>query len=409
MDDDKKYTDLPEGFTLVDPNAAPPVGAASAAPPAGFTDITPVNPPGSGGVFLNPGGGAGALGKETATPTEEKEEKPEPPGAFKRAVTNYWDQVNPLNTGQGILNLFQNPKGVAQGYMQQNQQLLDRAQKSWEEGDYGNAAAHAFHYMLNGIPGVGASLDKAGDQLESGDIAGGLGTSAGLATNLYYGAKTLKPRLSPAEAAPLKLNEMPEPVTEDAIRQRAHEISQARQSGDPTSDWLQAEKELKTPPPKPAAPPAAQVVNAAAKNSIGALLKQGAGGFLAGEAINLLTHGLTNNFAGGYLTAKAIKYIPTLLRSDYGQQMLARIGSGTASAARTAAVARDMTAALNTLYKSQEQPQKPPTETFSLPPSAYIKGWAAGGAVDPELARIQRARLRLPGIVEMLAKGKGDQ
>jgi hypothetical protein len=53
----------------------------------------------------------------------------------------------------------------------------------------------------------------------------------------------------PAKPTPRSRNTPAKPG-HDAIAQRAYEISQTEPTGDPVSDWLQAEHEL-TPQPRP--------------------------------------------------------------------------------------------------------------------------------------------------------------
>ena len=55
----KNIDDVPEGFTLIDPNAASPGANSPQGPgdaPAGFTVIPQSHDPGTGGVLQNPGG-----------------------------------------------------------------------------------------------------------------------------------------------------------------------------------------------------------------------------------------------------------------------------------------------------------------------------------------------------------------
>ncbi|HXA25583.1 MAG TPA: hypothetical protein VNW90_25170 [Acetobacteraceae bacterium] len=149
-------------------------------------------------------------------------------------------------------------------------------------------------------------------------------------------------------------------------------------------------------PPPPPAPPAAAPPPAGSKlaQNIRTVLQNPlSGGALTYEAINLLTHHLAGSIGGGLVATAAIKYLPQLLKSEAGQQMLARIGPES-NAAAVAGVARDLVPALNTLYQSQLKQQSMGER------SAFDR--AKGGMVNPELARIQRERLHLPGILGML-------
>lgn len=148
-------------------------------------------------------------------------------------------------------------------------------------------------------------------------------------------------------------------------------------------------KPAAAPPPAPPAPAG----NPLAQNIRKVLSSPVSAGLLTGEAINLLTHHFTSALGGGLVATTAIKYLPQLLKSEAGQQMLARIGPGS-NAATVAGVARDLVPALNALYQSQLKQQ-------SMGEKSVLER-AKGGTVNPELARIQRDRLHLPGILGML-------
>jgi hypothetical protein len=201
--------------------------------------------------------------------------------------------------------------------------------------------------------------------------------------------------------APPKAPAGPDPA---AVKQRAYDLAGLPMDQDtfgaakvPSPEqWRQADQDVrgKMKPqaeakPAPAAP--------ASQSSIKALLS-GAG---VTWALEHLSHHLLGAATGGALTAGAIKYLPDVLRSSAGQAILARLGPGS-TAATAAAVARDLIPALNTMYKSQHQDQ-PFVMPSSLQPR-LLQGspYAKGGEVNRELARIQRERLPLLGIHDVL-------
>ncbi len=55
---------------------------------------------------------------------------------------------------------------------------------AFKRGDYVEGVRHGLNWVLNAIPGVGSTMEKASDQAQSGDIAGGIGKTLGVATNL---------------------------------------------------------------------------------------------------------------------------------------------------------------------------------------------------------------------------------
>lgn len=106
------------------------------------------------------------------------------------ALREYGRKMNPLAMGQGINDLFtHNPVDTAKGYGSQNQQIADEAEKAWKNGDYIGAAAHSLYYLLNGIPGLGAALDEAGNKFRANKPKEALADTAAIATQLYLGAK----------------------------------------------------------------------------------------------------------------------------------------------------------------------------------------------------------------------------
>lgn len=72
-------------------------------------------------------------------------------------------------------------KGVVEGSADASQQGLDRM----KQPGYMNKVIGALEYVEGGIPFIGPSLVKGGRQLESGDIAGGVGTTAGAAAAIF--------------------------------------------------------------------------------------------------------------------------------------------------------------------------------------------------------------------------------
>lgn len=149
------------------------------------------------------------------------------------AAKNFWGQVNPLVPSDTVSHAIHHPIDTAvaavKGYGEQNGKILQRAEDSYKAGDYSGAAAHGLHYILNGVPGVGAALDEAGDQAKNGDIGGAVGKTLGLATNLIAGAKApeLAGKLAdvmPQYADAIKGRVIPPPATPEGAFAAAHDI-----------------------------------------------------------------------------------------------------------------------------------------------------------------------------------------
>lgn len=130
------------------------------------------------------------------------------------AIHDWWQQVNPFSAAQGTAEAIRHPIDTAKAMANQNGELWQKTKDSYDKGDYTAAAAHALNYALNGIPGLGATLDEAGEKFSKGDVAGGVGHTLGIATNILtpelvkkIGAIKITPRL-----------ENPNPSVADAVR-----------------------------------------------------------------------------------------------------------------------------------------------------------------------------------------------
>lgn len=115
-----------------------------------------------------------------------------PDQSFGAAVREYAHKMNPLSMFQGLANATSSPEGTGaavNAYGQQNEKMLHDASDAYQNGDYTGAARHFFHYLLNGVPGLGSSLEEAGNKFQQHDFAGGLADTAALATQISAGAK----------------------------------------------------------------------------------------------------------------------------------------------------------------------------------------------------------------------------
>lgn len=112
----------------------------------------------------------------------------------------YWAQVNPNTQAEGIVAPLTHPSDTYHAYVQQQEDLLSKSIDAFKNGSYSEGARHGLMYILNGIPGVGALLDRAGTKAGTGDYKGAIADTAALATYLAEG-KLLGP-LTDAAAEP---------------------------------------------------------------------------------------------------------------------------------------------------------------------------------------------------------------
>ena len=89
---------------------------------------------------------------------------------------------HPIQTVSTLGHQILHPVETAKAYGQENRALFDAAKESYGKGNYLEATRHAMNYLLNAIPGLGSSMEKASEQMGKGDIAGGLGTTVGVGT-----------------------------------------------------------------------------------------------------------------------------------------------------------------------------------------------------------------------------------
>lgn len=117
-----------------------------------------------------------------------------PPDAVSRFGSSFASGAGVMSNEQGK-NFFAHPLDTLTAMAQTQGELGARAAKELKNKDYVRGLTHAAEYML---PAIGPALAHSGDQLESGDIAGGAGTMLGVGGNLLLGAK-MAPSSSVAE------------------------------------------------------------------------------------------------------------------------------------------------------------------------------------------------------------------
>jgi hypothetical protein len=93
--------------------------------------------------------------------------------AVGRFVSNAADQLNPMN----LVRAAMHPADTVKALLDAHKEQYDKAKQLYEDGRYVEAAGHLGAAAL---PLVGPAAANAGEQIASGDVAGGLGSGAGL-------------------------------------------------------------------------------------------------------------------------------------------------------------------------------------------------------------------------------------
>lgn len=100
-------------------------------------------------------------------------------------LKQYWHRINPVTGAQALFDAARHPGDAAQGYGAQTAKLGQAAIDAFHQGDIPQGIRHTLSYFLNGVPGIGSSLDEAGNKAKAGDFDGAIADTAALATNLY--------------------------------------------------------------------------------------------------------------------------------------------------------------------------------------------------------------------------------
>jgi hypothetical protein len=93
--------------------------------------------------------------------------------AVGRFVSNAADQLNPMNLVRAALH----PADTVKALLDAHKEQYEQAKQLYDDGRYVEAAGHLGAAAL---PLVGPAAAHAGEQIASGDVAGGLGSGAGL-------------------------------------------------------------------------------------------------------------------------------------------------------------------------------------------------------------------------------------
>lgn len=115
------------------------------------------------------------------TDTSQAEE----PSALHRFGESFLQHGMGITSNEEAKSFFEHPINTLISMFERQGQLAADARDAYRKGDYAGAVMHGLNYL---VPFIGQTTDIAGRQLQKGDIAGGMGTTAGLATTLVAGS-----------------------------------------------------------------------------------------------------------------------------------------------------------------------------------------------------------------------------
>lgn len=370
---------------------------------------------------------------DTKTDETKTQQKPPPPKSVTdflinqtpHSFVNFFKNIgsavaHPINTDEALTNTvkgalryagravgFDLPEDEADRQARAYAQLMYNRYGSWEK-----VGESLYHDPVGTLADASMAASGAGAVVRglgtAADVAGAARTAEAMGTlgkTLTTAGKVLNPVYLPSKAvsAPLRAfmpkREAPLPAFDPRTATFEGTPGAPPPAAQDPVQRLRAQWGIKNPPsglagsPQPGAPPATPP--ATPSQQVWGLIKQAGLPSIGGLVGEYLAHSLAGG-AYGVLTGAALKALPMFLRTETGQQMLSRIGPGS-NAAAVGAVARDMVPALNMFGRNYEK---------SMSSRSVFDSMAGGGAVNPELARIQRERLQLPGILGMLERRK---
>lgn len=101
--------------------------------------------------------------------------------AAGRFASNLWEQVNPVTMVKGLAQAVAHPIDTAGAIAGAHKRQFQKAGTAFTEGRYSEAVGHGLAGVL---PLVGPAAADVGEQIASGDIAGGAGAATGLVASV---------------------------------------------------------------------------------------------------------------------------------------------------------------------------------------------------------------------------------
>lgn len=115
-----------------------------------------------------------------------------------RFLSNAGEMLNPVTMVQGAAHAIAHPIETGTAMLGAQRAEYEKAKALIKSGQYSEAAGHG---LASALPLLGPAAAAAGEQIGSGDIAGGLGKGAGLLAPMAVGALAPKRISLPAVAA----------------------------------------------------------------------------------------------------------------------------------------------------------------------------------------------------------------
>lgn len=140
-----------------------------------------------------------------------------PLDSIGHGISEAWKKVNPIPQIEGMADAIRHPIDTAKAMGQQNADIWSKAKDAYSKGDYAGAVRHGVNYALSGIPGLGSGIEESQDKIQSGDLAGGLGSAIG--TGVSLAAPSVVPKAVSAVAGGLKRAAVP--IAESALGVKA--------------------------------------------------------------------------------------------------------------------------------------------------------------------------------------------
>lgn len=117
-------------------------------------------------------------------PQTAKKQTPTPRGwmdSVKDFASETWKQINPVSAVEGINQTIRHPIDTFHSLNKAQDEVAQKAEDAFKKGDYGTGVGHVLNWLL---PIIGPQSDEAGEMINRGEIAKGLGKSVGLGLNL---------------------------------------------------------------------------------------------------------------------------------------------------------------------------------------------------------------------------------
>ena len=110
--------------------------------------------------------------------------KPDQPSALTRFGHSFLSGLG-VTSDADAKNFFQHPINTALNMLDAQGGLAVKAKAAYDKGDYKGAVMYGLNYL---VPFIGQQTAAAGEQLNQGDIAGGIGRTLGVAAPIVAGS-----------------------------------------------------------------------------------------------------------------------------------------------------------------------------------------------------------------------------